>query len=409
METIKADVIICGAGPAGAACAIRLAGSGLEVALLDKAIFPRDKTCGDALSIDVINQLELLSPELAKEFSELSAKTSSYGVRIFSPSHEHIDIPFIQNDKIACGYISPRMDFDNLLLMHAKKYSNIHIHENCSVEKLSRTREVVIAHCGDKEFIASLIIGADGAHSMIAKVFGNFKVELDHYTAGLRVYYEGITGLQIDNYIEIHFLKDVLPGYLWIFPLPGNKANVGIGVPSSLIAKKKINLRETLQRLLVSNEHLKERFKDATALETAKGYGLPLGSKKRKISGERFLLAGDAASMIDPLSGEGIGNAIRCGRVAAEHAMECFKYQDFSASFNKAYDKEVYRRMWKELRISRIMQKIFTHGWILTLLVKNGNKSKYLKKLLTDALGNSSKKKHLIRRPSFYWELFKGG
>ena len=380
MEKIEVDVIICGAGPAGSACAIRLADSGLKIALIDKATFPRDKTCGDALSIDVINQLAILSPQLAQEFTALAEKVPSYGVRIYSPAHESLDIPFLQEDKNACGYISPRLDFDNLLLNFAKRTANVQLFEHCNIENIVHGNDSILATANGKEFKAQLIIGADGAHSIVAKMLAGFKVEKDHYTAGLRVYYEGVKGLDDHNFIELHFFKEALPGYLWIFPLPGNKANVGIGIPSSIIARKKINLKKILENLLSTNENLKDRFKDATPLESIKGFGLPLGSKKRKISGERFLLTGDAASMIDPLSGEGIGNAIRCGRIAAEHAMDCFKENNFSATFNKAYDKEVYRRMWNELRVSRIMQKVFTHGWVLNLLVRKGNKSRYMKK-----------------------------
>lgn len=407
MEVINADIMICGAGPAGSACAIMLGNSGKKVLLIDKSTFPRDKTCGDALSIDVINQLKIISPELAKEFTELKEKVPSYGIRIFAPQKEFLDIPFVQDGHAACGYISPRMDFDNLLFQHAKKQENIVIYEQCTIDKITRTGTKVIAHSKDREFHAPMIIGADGAHSIVAKTLGNFKVEKEHYTAGLRIYYENVKDLQEHNYIELHFIKDLLPGYLWIFPLPDNKANVGIGMISSIIAKKKINLKETLQHIIKSDSRFAARFSDAKALETVKGFGLPLGSKKRAISGERFLLAGDAASMIDPLSGEGIGNAIRCGRIAAEHAIACFQENTYSAAFNKKYDKEVYRRMWRELRISRIMQKIFSHGWVLNLIVKNANKSSYLKRILTDALGNSTKKKYMLLTPTFYYELLR--
>lgn len=407
MQIIEADILICGAGPAGSACAIMLANSGKKVVLTDKSTFPRDKTCGDALSIDVINQLSILSPELLKEFTDLKEKVPSYGIRIFAPGQEFLDIPFVQDGKLACGYISPRLDFDNLLFNHAKKQKNIIIFEQCTVEKITISKDEVIAFSADKEFHAPLIIGADGAHSIVAKTLGNFKVDKKHYTAGLRVYYENVKGLDQNNLIELHFIKELLPGYLWIFPLPNNKANVGIGMLSSVISSRKINLRDTLKQIIQGNTNLAERFKGATPLESVKGFGLPLGSKKRAISGERFLLAGDAASMIDPLSGEGIGNAIRCGRIAAEHALACLEKKDYSVAFNKRYDKEVYSRMWKELRISRIMQKVFSHGWFLNIIVKNANRSPYLKHILTGALGNSTKKKYLLLSPKFYYELFR--
>ena len=91
-----------------------------------------------------------------------------------------------------------------------------------------------------------MIGGADGAQSVVARQLGSFRPDREHYSAGLRVYYEGIASFQESNFIELHFFKDVLPGYLWIFPLPNNRANVGIGVLSSVVSKKKMNLKTVL-------------------------------------------------------------------------------------------------------------------------------------------------------------------
>lgn len=406
MQEKRFDVIIAGAGPAGTASAIKLAKSGLNVALLDKATFPRDKTCGDALSVDVINQIAMLSDTLPAEFEVLNNKIPSYGVKIFSPDHNYIDIPFIHKNIKSCGYISPRIDFDNLLFQHVKQYSNIHIYENCTVTNVEITGERALLQTSEGMFTGKIVIGADGAHSAIAKNLGDIKVEKEHYSAGLRVYYQAVSGLHKENFIELHFFKDILPGYLWIFPLAGNKANVGIGMLSSTVSKKKVNLKQTLQHMIKTHPHLKERFKDAMPLETIKGYGLPLGSKKRNLSGERFLLTGDAAALIDPFSGEGIANAIRSGRVAAEHVIECFEQNNFSAAFNKAYDREIYRRMWKEFKISRTLQYIIRYPVLFNFVIKKARQSKYLQQFLIDALANVEKKKKILLKPAFYYRMF---
>lgn len=399
------DVIIVGAGPAGTSAAIKLAQSGLRVALVDKATFPRDKTCGDALSVDVVNQIGMLSDELAAEFEKMENKIPSYGVKIFSPDHNHIDIPFISKNVNSCGYISPRMHFDNLLFQHTKQFSNINIYENCTVTNVTLNNDEAVLQTTQGIFTGKMIVGADGAHSIISKSLGDIKVEKEHYCAGLRVYYEGVTGFHNEGYIELHFFKDILPGYLWIFPLADNKANVGIGVLSSVVSKKKMNLKETLQSLLKTHPYLKERFKDAKPLETIKGYGLPLGSKKRNLSGERFLLVGDAAALIDPFSGEGIANAIRSGRVAAKHIITCFDQKNFSAAFNKDYDKEVYHRMWKEFKISHTLQQVVRFPVLFNFVIKKAGQSKYLQKFLIDALANVEIKKRILLNPVFYYRM----
>lgn len=404
MHQKEVDVIIVGAGPAGTACAIQLGKAGFSVAILDKASFPRDKICGDALSVDVVNQLKLLSQELAETFDRFQAKVSSFGVRIVAPNRQHIDIPFFHQGKEKCGYICTRFNFDNLLVQHLKTFPQVTIIENSPVKKIELLSDHIKAYTDDGAYKAQIIIGADGAQSIVAKFLGTSTIERKHHSAGLRVYYENIPSFHPERYIELYFFNEILPGYLWIFPLPDNKANVGIGMLSDTIARKKINLRETLQRLTLSHPALKERFQNARPLETVKGFGLPLGSKQRKISGERILLTGDAASLIDPFSGEGIANAIRSGRVAAEHIVKCFDQKNFSASFNSAYDREIYRRMWKELKISRTLQQLCRYPRLFNFVVTKANHSTYLQQFFIGALAQPDLKKQLAS-PGFYYRL----
>jgi len=405
METQDFDVIIVGGGPAGSACAIKLGNSALRVAIIDKAGFPRDKICGDGLSIDVINQLPMLSPALAEAFGSFEHKNQSNGIRLFSPDTNFIDIPFYYKHQKSHGFVSQRYNFDNLLFQHAKTYSNVTTFEECQLAQVSYENDAVLLKTSEGNMTCKMVIGADGAHSAVAKCLGDSKVDKSHFCAGLRMYYDGVPAFDEHNYIELYFYKDILPGYLWIFPLADNKANVGIGVLSSVAAKKKINLKERLQHYINTHPKLKERFKNAKPMETVKGFGLPLGSKKRNISGDRFLLLGDAAGLIDPFSGEGIGNAIRSGRIAAEHLAASFQQNNFTAAFNKSYDKEIYQRMWKEFRISRTLQQVICIPWAFNFVIRQANRSKYLHKFLIDALADIEKKRTVLRNPGFYLRM----
>lgn len=401
----KFDVIITGAGPAGAACALSLKHSGLRVLLLDKASFPRDKICGDALSVDVLNQLPLLSENLPQEFAQLPLRTASAGVRIFSPGMKDVDIPFIHKGEKRHGYICPRTSFDDLLFQEVKKCSNIIVKENCAVEGIEIFSSNVKVKTPLGDFESQMVVGADGAHSVTRKLLRHHAIERNHHSAGLRQYYEGVTSFHEEGFIELYFFKDILPGYLWIFPLPDDKANVGIGMLSSEVARRKVNLREVMERLIVSHPAIRERFTNARPLETPKGYGLPLGSRKRSISGTRYLLTGDAAGLIDPFSGEGIANAIRSGRIAAGHIINCFDKNCFSAAFNTAYDKEIYRRMWKELRLSYMLQRLCRYPWLFDQVVQKASKVPYWHQFLIDALANPGQKWNFVN-PLFYYKLF---
>ena len=258
MSDRKFDVLIVGAGPAGAATAIALGNSGLSVGLLDKAKFPRDKTCGDALSVDVVNQLRILSPALSDAFEQFIPKVSSYGVKIFAPDGNHLDIPFVHNQQKRPGYVCSRLDFDNLLVQHLAAYPNVKLFEEHTVNRVENVGDQICVHTNDGAFSAPIVVGADGAHSIVAKELSNLRPDKDHYSAGLRVYCEGISDFHPENFIELYFFQNILPGYLWIFPLPDNNANVGIGMLSSAVSKKKINLKTVLHELLSTHPALDE-------------------------------------------------------------------------------------------------------------------------------------------------------
>ena len=399
------DVIIVGAGPAGCACAYALRHQSIKVAIIDKGIFPRDKICGDALSADVVNQLYRMDQALGEKFEKFFEKQESHGVRFFAPNGKMLDIDF-SNDKHggAAGYISKREHFDNFLFDQINSLNNVEIFLGKKVDRIIREDNTVKVFVGSDEICAPIIIGADGAHSMVNKFLGKIKVEKNHYCAGLRQYYAGVEGFHQKGHIELHFIKDVLPGYLWVFPLPNGEANVGLGMLSSEVSRKKVDLKAKLNELLSEHPVLKERFKNSRPLESVKGYGLPIGSKKRPISGDRFLLLGDAASLIDPFTGEGIGNAIRSGRIAAEHIISCFLAKRFDASYNLRYDKVIYYKMRSELRLSRGLQKLLKFPMLFNFVVRKANNNQSVKLLLTSMLDDVDLKKELVK-PSFYLKL----
>jgi geranylgeranyl reductase family protein len=399
------DLIIVGAGPAGFACAYQLRNQNLSIAIIDQATFPRDKICGDALSADVVNQLYRMEQSLGNKFEGYAQKTDSHGVRFVAPNQSSLNIDFQNPEhRNAAGYISKRIDFDNFLFQQIQDYSNITIFQSEKVINILVHEDKVELKTEQNKFSAQMIVGADGAHSIVNKKLGSIKVEKDHYCAGIRQYYEGVSGFHKDQHIELHFYKELLPGYFWIFPLPNGQANVGLGMLSSEVSKRKVDLKKALHELIQSKPELKSRFKHASTLEKPQGFGLPIGSKKRPISGNRFLLIGDAASLIDPFTGEGIGNALRSGRIAADHLIKAFDNQRFEASFNKQYDKVIYHKMWQELRVSRSLQKLLKYPRLFNFVIKKANKNSSIRTLLTAMLSDIDLKKELIK-PSFYFRL----
>jgi geranylgeranyl reductase family protein len=403
------DLIIVGAGPAGFACAYQLRNKDLKIAIIDQASFPRDKICGDALSADVVNQLYRMDEALGSKFEDFAKKIDSNGIRFVAPNHSVIDIKYQNpNHGNAAGYISKRTDFDHFLFKEIENQANIDVFQDEKVLDIKNLADKVELRTDKRQLTAQMMIGADGAHSIVNSKLGSIQVEKDHYCAGLRQYYEGVTGFDKNRSIELHFYEELLPGYFWIFPLPYGQANVGLGMLSSEVSKKKLNLKEELNQLIQSKPVLKKRFQYATALEKPQGFGLPIGSKKRSISGHRFLLLGDAASLIDPFTGEGIGNALRSGRIGADHIIKAFNNHNFTSDFNQQYDRLIYHKMWSELKISRKLQKLLKYPKLFNFVVKKANRNSSVRTLLTSMLDNIDLKKELVK-PGFYFKLLFGG
>lgn len=338
----------------------------LKIALVDKSKFPRDKVCGDAIGGRVKHVLNRIDPAYTNRLASLAQTTISAGWSLTAPNRSSIDLEFVNH-----GYVAKREHFDDFLLDLVKEKANTHIIENFSVKKIAHRGELIVLQNEKAEMLSTkLVIACDGAQSVVAKQLAGFKIDLKHYSGAVRAYYTNIGGIKNKHAIEIHLIKEYLPGYFWIFPLDEHRANVGFGMLSDNIRKKKIDLKSAFQDIISSSPGIADRFKDAEIEGTLEGFGLPLGGKKRPISGNGYMLCGDAASLIDPLNGEGIGNAMWSGHLAAIQAERCFSENDFSAAFMDSYDEAVYRKLGTELRSKLFMQKIFNRTWLINSLVR---------------------------------------
>jgi geranylgeranyl reductase family protein len=407
------QILIIGAGPAGTTASMFLTKQKIYHTLIDKAIFPRDKICGDALSGKVFSVLKKLENGIENKIYSDSNFLGSYGVKFFSPSGLNVGIPFatdIRSLTVAPGFIATRKHFDNFLLENcSSEYANvIQGCEVSTVDKLSDGKYKISCIKNNQliDFTPELTLAADGDRSIFAKQFGGKIVEENHYCAGLRVYYKNVSGFDENNFIELHFIKKILPGYFWIFPMSNGTANVGIGLLKKYASKGKINLKKELEDIIQNHPEISKRFVKAEPLESPKGWGLPLGSKRRNLSGDGFLLLGDAASLIDPFTGEGIANAMICGMHAANVASLAIEQNDFTLSVLKDYDKRIYNRLGKEFSISTTLQKLSRFPFLFNYVVKKAIKNQTFRETLT-AMFNDLDLRSSFKDPKFYWRIFR--
>ena len=414
------QIVILGAGPAGTAAALKLSQLGIRCVLIDKATFPRDKICGDGISNQCVHVLQKwLDPAIVERFAAATnIQIDSWGLQVEGTKGNGFDItyrPFLDKTKeIPSGFVCKRRDFDNFLVEEVRRSPLIEFYENVEIShfepKNSENTEgssfgfLLSDKSKNFQIQAQLVIAADGAQSRFARQIGGIELDNKHFMASVKAYYKGITGFHTDNYLEFYFLKDFLPGYFWIFPLPNGEANVGIAIISEDVSQRKLNLKKCLEEVIESR--FKDRFKNTEINGKIEGFGLPLGSKRRKLSGEGYILTGDAASLIDPLTGEGIANALLSGVVAAEKAAECLQKNDFSANILRGYDERIYRMRGQEFRVSYWLQRQFRRAWFFDSLIWLISKNQHLARTFAFVFTDVNLKKQL-RTPSFWWDILR--
>jgi len=400
------DLIIAGAGPAGSTLALNLADSGLNIAVLDKDIFPRKKICGDALSGKTLNILRHMPGNIYLDFLANVEKEPSHGIRFVAPNLKELDLPFVLNSTIdhePSGYICPRYCFDEFLFNKLSYFENITIFQGTKISGISIKTDFVSVRTDHGEIQGKLIAGADGTHSMTRELATPGPLN-PYQSVGIRSYFKKVTGIHPDNFIELIFLRELLPGYFWIFNGPSGLTNVGLGMPHRQIIKRKVNLSRLLLDLVENHPYLAPRFHTATLIDKPEAHILPIGTLKIRRSGNRFLLLGDAAFLVDPFSCEGIGNAMTSGECANQVIRNCFKKNSFSGCDLSEYDQKLERRLGKELRISGTIRKLSCSPGLFNFVINKARKNKEIKELLSGMYTNENLRAKLTK-PSFYFNL----
>ena len=330
----QADVIVVGAGPAGSSTAYHLATAGLDVLLLERSAFPRDKICGDGLTPRAVRSLLSMGIDL-----DTPGWQRNHGLRIVGAGHR-LELPWPELASFPpYGMVRTRKDFDEILARHAEK-AGARLMERTSVtgpvvdERTGRVLGVRAKPVDDNgrrvgpaeddlELRAPLVVACDGVSARIATALGLERRGNRPMAVGVRAYYE--TPRHDDGWMESWLElwdgapgeSNLLPGYGWIFGVGDGTANVGLGILNTSKAFQHVDYKDVLRRWL---EHTPPEwgFREENLVGRIGSAALPMGFNRKPHYARGVLLSGDSGGMVNPFNGEGIDYALESGHLAAE-------------------------------------------------------------------------------------------
>ena len=392
-DRFKFDVTVVGAGPAGSSAARELALRGIKVALLERAKFPRDKICGDICgprTLKLLSDIGVLGAfgNLPK-VNKASAFTEEG--KIFEGVMPAFDgfFPY--------AHVIPRKLLDHELAQLAVK-DGASLFESCEADGMEYNGGMpsgVSAHMNGKDvlFESRIVIAADGAYSPVGRSAGLHPNKPKKNCTTVRAYFRNIRKMD-PSCASFFYDERYFPGYGWAFPMEGGMANVGIGMRSDIVISKHLSLRNVFLQFIKTNKSLKDMLEGAEMIESPRGWYIPCYGQAEKPYSDGILLAGDAASFVDSLSGEGVSHALESGSLAARVAAEALKAGDFSAKKLSVYHKLVKDAFGDELWWSAFFQAIpgLKHG-IESTKMRALKDEKFLTMMTGMAIGAVSKKK----------------
>jgi geranylgeranyl reductase family protein len=397
-RTGEADVIVVGAGPGGSAAAFHLANAGLDVLLLEKTEFPREKVCGDGLTPRAVTQLIKMGIDISPEAGWLRNK----GLRVIGGGMRlELDWPDLASHP-NYGLTRTRLDFDDTLAEAAVKAgAQMQTSTNVTGAILDRAGRVVgvTATVGKEkiaaEYRAPLVIAADGVSGRLALSLGIAKRDDRPMGVAVRRYYT--SPRHDDDYLESWLElwdrssseQKLLPGYGWIFGLGDGRSNVGLGILNTSKQFQKVDYRKLLTDWL---DGLPEEwgYTEENATGPTRGAALPMGFNRKPHYTRGLMLVGDTGGMVNPFNGEGIAYAMESGEIAAEVAAQALG-RPAGISRERAlhaYPKVLADTYGGYYRLGNIFVKLIGRPEVMKIATRHGLPHPVLMKFVLKLLAN---------------------
>jgi menaquinone-9 beta-reductase len=358
MQAHDCDVVVVGGGPAGAAAAARLAAGGFRTVLVDRASFPRDKVCGDFVGPMALAELADLGVAQLAAFGATAAM-ATLALHVDSDRPALLGIPEVDGIP-GYGRVIPRLQLD-AWIVDAARQAGATVLEGRKAQAVRQGPDAVIVTgggaAGPWQLRARLLLGADGSNSMVARTLrGGAPPGRDRITA-VRAYFDDVEGPAGQG--DIWFRGDTFPGYHWLFPAAGGSANLGVGMLVSTYPQSPRNLRDMLERLIAEDASVRDRLRGARMRGKVLGHPLTTYDPRLPLVGDRVMLLGDAAGLINPLNGEGIQYALHSARWAADIAAGRLVSDRLDAASLEGYQQRVQQSLRTDMALSRLIVQLF--------------------------------------------------
>jgi geranylgeranyl reductase family protein len=376
------DAVIVGAGPSGSTTAHYLAKEGFNVLLLDKFNFPRDKTCGDGLTPRALQILDDMG--ILDTVNQVGYRIDK--LELISP-RGHSAVAHLPKNGQMCNYmlIVPRVTLDNIILERALT-SGASFQSSVRVTGIEQEKHNVLVKGEQRAkaitFRARMVIYATGANTKLLLNTGLLK-KVPQMVLAARAYYDGITS-NIDT-VQARLDNVPLPGYGWVFPLSDTSANVGIGMfRAGLAARWMPKTAHSAFDTFIQSPPLKKLLAGARQASPIKGFPIRVDFARSPTFGERTMIIGEAAGLVNPITGEGIDYGMESGKMAAEHLSQMFASGDFSVKQLAAFDKLLRQRYQRLFVLCDRLRLLYLNAFFANQVVRAVARSEELMNLFMD-------------------------
>ena len=361
------DAVVVGAGPGGSAAAHFLCAQGLDVLLLDRAEFPRDKTCGDGLTPRALRVLETM--DLLPEVSARACAVESY--QVVAPNGRSTTAAIAGDHK---ALVIPRLTLDDLILRRAIASGATFEPRVAVTRVVPHTRGAQVQTTTGQTYAGRMVIVATGAATNVLKQSGILTRQPQAMLAA-RAYFEDLRQ-DLPGTFQLRFDGVPSPGYGWVFPLSRRTANVGVGFMPTRQSGTAVHAFQHFT-------HVARTLDGARRTGPVKGYPIRVDFLHAPTFAERTLLVGEAAGLVNPLTGEGIDYALESGKMAAEHVVRGL-VSGVHQAWLTDYDRLLRARFENIFRFSEWIRDWYCKPPLLNLLVPLANRQPELRQQLAN-------------------------